>query len=122
MKTLTIKSLGSVILFIICIFLPLIIIYILDAVGKDLVDSCVLGFFVMMIVGVFVTYFWSRYCDNLGFGVCIIIFALQCLILYLIMDTLDNSIWVIVATMAGAVIGSGVIPVFIGFIDLDIDF
>ena len=122
MKTLTIKSLGSVILFIICIFLPLIIIYILDAVGKDLVDSCVLGFFVMMIVGVFVTYFWSRYCDNLGFGVCIIIFALQCLILYLTMDTLDNSIWVIVATMAGAVIGSGVIPVFIGFIDLDIDF
>lgn len=122
MKTLTTKSLGSVILFIICIFLPLIIIYILDAVGKDLVDSCVLGFFVMMIVGVFVTYFWSRYCDNLGFGVCIIIFALQCLILYLTMDTLDNSIWVIVATMAGAVIGSGVIPVFIGFIDLDIDF
>lgn len=122
MKTLTIKSLGSVILFIICIFLPLIIIYILDAVGKDLVDSCVLGFFVMMIVGVFVTYFWSWYCDNLGFGVCIIIFALQCLILYLTMDTLDNSIWVIVATMAGAVIGSGVIPVFIGFIDLDIDF
>ena len=121
MKTLTAR-LSTLILFVICIFLPLIVIYVLDAVGKDTVDSCIIGFLVMMIVGVFVTYFWSKYCDNLGFGMCIIIFALQCLILYLTRDVLDNSIWVIVATQAGAVLGSGIIPVFIGIIDLDFDF
>lgn len=122
MKTSIARNLGIVTLFVICILLPLATIYILDTVGKDLVDSCVIGFFVMMILGVFVTYFWSHYFDKFGFGMCVIIFALQCLILYFTMDSLDNSLWVIVATQAGAVIGSGAIPIFIGIIDVDFDF
>ncbi len=122
METSLIRKIIPFAFFAVCVFAPLILISVLSYLGMDTVDSCIYGLFAMMIFGAIALFLWSRLLDGFGFGMCIIVFALQCIVLYFTMEPLGNSVWVIVATQAGAVLGSGIIPVFFGIIEIDLDF
>lgn len=103
---------------ILSVFISLAIVEISDAFTGDLVDACIIAFIAALIAGVIIEIVWTRF-SEIPFLASMLVFALQCLVLYLVADYTDVSVWVMVATQVGMFLVLG--PVLFIFIDGDFD-
>ena len=112
------RRLYLLVFVIISIFVSIAIVKVAGSFEDDLVKVCILCFISALIVGAAIEFVWSRVDDSASYLMSLLTFGLQCLVLYLLMDSLDLDLWAVVATQAGMFLGLG--PILVFFFDLDI--